>query len=289
MAPTKTKSRKTVPASKNKTKEAADNALLDMLQSISDRLCVIEDKQDQVDAAQLKSHLHKMALDTSDTDSSEEERTPIKKKNSGKSLRSGRILTADDKVKQSIPWPHEFIYNPDGTPSKYDELSVSQFVHGYMLIMATQKPRRKAMMEQHLKELMTDEPIYGWEVVRNYHAIWLQHLESERATWENSGISSDLRRTHVWNSIATKQASRNAPQVILTPSPHRHQDVHVTPALPGTKACVAYQRGICSQYDSHGTAKHICAFCLKVAKRQCMHPEYECKRKEWIQSHSPKN
>ena len=157
--------------------------------------------------------------------------------------------------------------------------------------MTSQKPRRKAeaTMEEHLKQLMTYELIYGWKVVRNYHAIWLQHLESERATWENSAIRSDLRRTHVWNSAAAIQVPRNNTMPISTPSPHRHQDVKVIPALPGIKACFDYQKGQCSKDDSHGSSKHICAFCLKVAKRQCMHAEHECKRKEWIHAHRPKN
>ena len=99
--------------------------MLDMLQKLSDRLYAIEDKQDTMDS-QFKAP-PKIALDTSGTDSSEEEYTPIKTIKA-KNLRSGRILTADDKVRQSIPWPHEFVYNPDGTPSKYDELSVSSYM-----------------------------------------------------------------------------------------------------------------------------------------------------------------
>ena len=314
-------------AGKKKGKDNKDT-VVDMLQTIADRLSIIEDRQDTMEVQfnepspsggrtkrrrksqsedisdQLRAEVTKrfkelkLTQEESDSDSeatdSEEERTPVrasKRKAKGKRLQSGRVLTANDKIKKSLTWPHEFIYNKDGTAAKYDELSLSQFVLGYTLIMEQQKPQLKSRMLRHLQQLMTDEPIYGWEVVRNFHAIWMQQLESKRARWGDDSTRADLRRTHVWNSKDMLYAgnSRTSSVANSSQSKSARNPTKVIPAPPGTKACVKYQIGECSNSQSHGTAQHVCAFCLKVVKRMCMHPEQDCKRKEWIQAEKEKN
>ena len=42
----------------------------------------------------------------------------------------------------------------------------------------------KAKMATHLKDLIANTKLYGWDRVRTYHAVWLNHLEQGRATWE---------------------------------------------------------------------------------------------------------
>ena len=38
-------------------------------------------------------------------------------------------------------------------------------------------------MASHLKELMLDAELYGWECTRTFHGIWLNQLEQDRYTW----------------------------------------------------------------------------------------------------------
>ena len=40
------------------------------------------------------------------------------------------------------------------------------------------------LMACHLQELMADMELYGWELVRAFHAIWLQQLENRHVKWD---------------------------------------------------------------------------------------------------------
>ena len=47
-------------------------------------------------------------------------------------------------------------------------------------------------MSAHLKELMEDCEHFGWPMVRAYHAVWLQHIDQGRATWDNEATHLKL-------------------------------------------------------------------------------------------------
>ena len=68
-----------------------------------------------------------------------------------------------------ITWPHEVQYTAAGKPATYEDLSVSAFVRGYLIIMKYGDTKTKGNMTQHLE----DCDLYGWDKVQVYHSIWL--------------------------------------------------------------------------------------------------------------------
>ena len=59
------------------------------------------------------------------------------------------------------------------------------FVTGFLTIMDLQSDVLRRKMSAHLKEIMEDCETFRWPMVRAYHAVWLQHLEQGRATWDD--------------------------------------------------------------------------------------------------------
>ena len=66
-------------------------------------------------------------------------------------------------------------------------------------MLDTVKSVERQVMLNHLKELMADASIYGWEPVRAYHGVWLQQLENRRAEWHNTEFKLEFRRALVWS------------------------------------------------------------------------------------------
>ena len=63
---------------------------------------------------------------------------------------------------------------------------------------------------------MEDEETFGWPIVRAYHAVWLQHLEQGRASWNDEITRHKLQWALVWHRIAS---SLQPPAHVLHPLP----------------------------------------------------------------------
>ena len=75
------------------------------------------------------------------------------------------------------------------------------FITGYITIVDLQSEPLRKLMSAHLKEFMEDGETFGWPV-RAYHAVWLQHIEQGRATWEDETTRLKLHRSLVWHRMA---------------------------------------------------------------------------------------
>ena len=53
-----------------------------------------------------------------------------------------------------------------------------------------------------LQDLFEDVEVYGWMVVREYHAAWLQLIEQGWAVWGDDTMRAQLRRLMVWSKYA---------------------------------------------------------------------------------------
>ena len=99
-------------------------------------------------------------------------------------LKSGNIRITDSLVTKMIQWrPHEMVFTSQGQPPVFEELSLALFTNGYLCVLAGGLVINKALMQ----ELMEDADMYGWRVVRDYHAAWLQKIEQGRAAWLGGG------------------------------------------------------------------------------------------------------
>ena len=101
---------------------------------------------------------------------------------------SGLLRTAATvKPKFMVQWPHEkALYKQGATPPAYQDLSLDQFVRGF--IMTSLKAPQDELLHRlrYLSDLMADCRVRSWEKVRDFHAVWMQELEQGEATWDTS-------------------------------------------------------------------------------------------------------
>ena len=130
-----------------------------------------------------------MDLATIDKES-EEEPTPIPKR---KTLKLGKIRTADSSVLHKVVWPHKVVYTATGKPAEYDDISIPLFISRYLTVMAMEKPSVCLLMAQHLQDLTGDTVLYEWEHAMTFHTIWLRQLEQGRVTWVDEDAKVKFR------------------------------------------------------------------------------------------------
>ncbi len=180
---------------------------------------------------------------------------------------SGRDKTAMDVVTLDIPWPHYYVTSANQRPAHYDELSVEEFVYGYMCVHNQEKDTAiQSAMRKHLCEIMLDSRQYGWEKARSFHALILAQMEQGRLNWlDSAGIQYERQRRG------------------YLPSPPR-------PKQPFFKAkveiCIPYQAGNCPHDTHHGGLKHVCSYCYKAIGCTFKHPKVSCKRKLDDEAHA---
>ena len=206
--------------------DSALNKVLAELQNINTRLDKLEnndnndnvpqdDSQDITDAslaAAVRSRMADLNLlhDAPDAESSDDEHsTRQAKKTKGK--KSGRARTADDIVIAEIDWPHYYIYRgTERRPAKYSELTVAEFVLGYLSSMEKESSCVQAHMEKHLLDLMRDSIDFSWDSLRNFHGVLLNQFEMRRITWEDAEEIQALRRAYAHRAVTPMSADKTA-------------------------------------------------------------------------------
>ena len=82
-------------------------------------------------------------------------------------------------------------------------------------MLKTVKPAHKLLITKHLKKLMADAELYGWESLRAYNAVWLQQIENGRVNWDDGDAKFKFHHTLVWHSayptIKPKQEHQQLP------------------------------------------------------------------------------
>ena len=145
-------------------------------------------------------------LDTTDEEStSDEEPTPVPKK---KTLRSGKLITANSSVLCKVVWPHGLVYTAASQPAVYDDISPGGV---YLVVMEPPKPAVHPLMAQCLLELMEDAELYSWEPIRAFHAMLLQQLEHDHVTRADEDAKIKFRNTLVWHHATPSSKPVSAP------------------------------------------------------------------------------
>jgi hypothetical protein len=245
--------------------DALGERLASTLDNISQRLERLELASQQSHApasstsptAQARSRLLDLSPSTTDfedSDDSDEESQKLKEKR--KSKKSGKLRTAEHKIRYEVDWPHFYVYRKN-VPATYDSVSVPEFTFGYMCAMENADRTTAHHMKTHLKVLMEEASQYKWDTVRSYHAVVLNNIETGRLAWPQASCE-DLRRRHIWNSN--------------TPSDQKQTS-------EPRKSCPSYQDGTCAKERHHDGLLHACRYCLKTVRRPYRHPENQCARK----------
>ena len=76
-------------------------------------------------------------------------------------------------------------------------------------------------MLTHLRELFEDVDVYGWKVVQEYHAAWLQLLEQDQVAWKDKGKRAHLRRLMVWSKPSVSSRFSHTPPTQVTSTTSR--------------------------------------------------------------------
>jgi hypothetical protein len=197
----------------------------------------------------------------------------------GRGKRSGRSRTSDQRISKDIDWPHFYVYRgPEMAPAKYSDLSVQEFVAGFLASLEHSKesPAVQAKMLAHLKELMQDAADFPWASVRNFHAVLLHQFEMGRITWHDDGRIQQLRRTYAQTSRGPQAAETSKSAETSKTGPPKGQ-------TKGPAFCLSFQRGACQHTTDHdttrGKVRHVCAYCLKLTGNAFPHAECDCNRK----------
>ena len=200
----------------------------------------------------------------SDTDSEREEDGSAKTKRAKSKKKSGRKRTAEDKVVKEQDWPHLYIYKgPARKAAEYENLSLSEFVQGCTcIIMECKEARTKDIMLQHLNELMEDCSDYGFEAVRNYHAIVLSEMEQNRLTWQDTEKIQRLRRQYAKKHCTKTMAAEAKGKVNETT----------------TTACKSWNAGSCTKENGHDGKGHYGSYCITIGYKR-KHQEKECRQR----------
>ena len=133
-------------------------------------------------------------------------------------MKSGKLHSRDTHVVKRIKWVHEMVTPSMGQAPVYKDMSLALFSNGYLAIVVGESSPVQDTMLRHLQELFEDVDVYGWYVVREYHATWLQLLEQGRATWNDVSKRAQLRRLMVWSksSLASQSHPHSAGSVVRT-------------------------------------------------------------------------
>ena len=117
---------------------------------------------------------------TANEDSSSDDKDQPAPRRICKNLKSCMDRTGATTVINKVTWPYEVVYTSDGKPSSYQDISVPQFVHGYMIVVDSEETDIKVTMAAYTNDLRSDAQLYSWERTRAFHGVWLNQLEQGR-------------------------------------------------------------------------------------------------------------
>ena len=95
-------------------------------------------------------------------------------------------------------------------------MSLASFANRYMGIVAEAGSPIKEWMLTHLRELFEDVDVYGWSVVKECHAAWLQFLEQGRAVLKDEGKRAQLCHLMVWSKPSLLSRFSHMPPTPVT-------------------------------------------------------------------------
>jgi len=216
-------------------------------------------------------------------DSSTEEEDTYKPRRRGKFI-SGRVRTADiaqPKVHQL--WPHEQgLYNKQGRAQAYDDLTLAQFVQGYLATVKKAPSGERQPRLDHLQALMADTSRFTWPQVRDFHAVFLQQVEQGNMSWTGrKGDVRDLKMDHLYLQTSSESSHSPKPDTSAPTrtAPARGQSTAAPKVQATTTCCAAYNTAEgCSTGSSHRGARHSCAHCFQVLGYHYGHPRSTCRR-----------
>ena len=253
-------------------------------------LCAMDDVVADVDRLMDENLSFRKSIDSaSDSDVVSQRSTETRKTKCDGKVEKVKQITGKSKnsinsqVKFQQKWPHNFL-NPsfvNGREKIYEDLSISEFVAGYVTILGDEDCEiKRAFRSEHLIELMYLSTRFKWKNVLDYHGAVLEEIERGRLKWGSS--FQLLQSTTLSGGLLVQNSRGGAGGSGGANRPNRNNE--------GIVFCKGYQRGNCQQtrdhygqfYGENRLMKHICAKCWLSSRTQATHPETsdECPLKE---------
>ena len=186
--------------------------------------------------------------------------------------KSGAVMVTSDTVKRTIDWPHfhvKRVINGKRRNLQYSELSVEEFVYGFLTMLASPRCKmNKDIMVELLRNIMQDAMDYSWSNAQGFYETLGQEVEYGSLRWEDRDTINIYRMQYSRALFPEKK-----PEVKDTNRPALRQ------APQGMKCCAAFQKHTCEQTRDHQPYTHACAYCFKTCSALCRHPENDCYRK----------
>ena len=181
-------------------------------------------------------------------------------------LKSGRNWVEEAEVLLVVPWPNQEVFNiVTGKRPAPEELTLAEFVYGYLIQSAKAPAHLATPRSQVILEILDDAQAYQWDKVRAAHFAFLEKLEHGAAKWSDREARAELRRKLVWPHPIAAATSR----VALSASAARKK----------TSVAAAVERP-------------PCAYCLEKKGEKYNHLLASCRRRMQDQAaahHAPGN
>jgi hypothetical protein len=106
-----------------------------------------------------------------------------------------------------VPWPQDYILG-SGSRLKvyYEDLSIYEWVNGYIVIVQLQDPVIARHMLSHLRNLMEDAVFHRWYTIKQAHSTILSCLETGEITWTDEFAMADKRRSAITRASRPAQS-----------------------------------------------------------------------------------
>ena len=183
-------------------------------------------------------------------------------------------------VVKRIVWPHDVVYTVAGKSAAYEELLISLFVQGYLIVMKGDLETFMVKMASHVEKLMGDLKLYGWERGA-CHGVWFNQHEQGWASWENEEEKVRFQHALVWHLATLASSARSTSAVSCAQKQAKLSFAYNGPVRPGMKACNAFNEGSCTNAATYLSQLHICSHCLVMVIRTFPYQEIDCNRKQF--------
>ena len=208
-----------------------------------------------------------------------------------KARKSGIYQSSIDYVLNEVKWPQLHVRRLGRDPPEYDELTIPEFVVGYLKIIEKLPGSLKDICRSigYLKSLMEDTAMFNWVVARESHAQVLTDIEQGLLRWTANVSMNSFRKEAIMRMMLT-------PDSQVDPLLHTQRagvdsgQITVGQATADDKqpddkirVCFNFNKGTCSHQADHNTNGlmwiHICQHCISRTTQFNQHPEISCNRK----------
>ena len=182
-----------------------------------------------------------------------------------KGRKSGAVSKATDRIVKSTDWPHYHIVGGiDMTPSSYEELSLGEFVLGFIrMLQDVDSVYDKDLMLEVLRDILEDSVDFSWQNAKAFFRSTALQVEQGKLKWSDYEVIQKRR----FIQCRVNKSTNNA---MVVPKKSTKQ------LSQGSSCCAAFQTGVCDKRFDHAPFVHACSYCWANKGILVKHREIDC-------------